>query len=135
MALMRTADLVKRLFSTTFAPYGITLAQYNVLRILRGAGEEGLLTTEVADRLIERSPGVTRMMDRLEARGWVRRERPRSDRRCVVCRITEAGLALLTDTDEVVDRLDEEALRGLSVAEQRQLVLLLEKVRAPYLGE
>lgn len=132
IGLMRTTDLVRRHFLEVLAPYGITLAQYNVLRILRGAGEEGLPTLDVAERLIEHAPGITRMMDRLEAHGWVRRERCAGDRRQVLCYLTQKGQGLLGDLDECVDRANEEALSGLSETQQRQLSDLLDKVRAAY---
>lgn len=129
---MRTADLVRRLFLEVLAPHGITLAQYNVLRVLRGAGPEGLPTLEVAERLIEHAPGITRLMDRLERRGWVRRERCAGDRRQVLCFLTEEGHGLLAELDAPMDRADEEALSGLSRAQQRELIRLLDLVRAAY---
>ena len=81
VALLRTADLVRRAVSQAVETHDITLQQYNVLRILRGAGDKGLPTLEIADRMIEHAPGVTRLLDRLEAKGLVRRERCREDRR------------------------------------------------------
>lgn len=129
---MRTTDLVRRHFLEVLAPYGITLPQYNVLRVLRGAGEEGLPTLEVAERLIEHAPGITRMMDRLEKRGWVRRERSAGDRRQVLCYLSDEGQRLLSELDECMNRADQEALSGLSEAEQRELVRLLDQVRAAY---
>ena len=68
LGLLRTADLVRRLGTALVEPYGITLQQFNVLRILRGAGGDGLPTLEVASRMIEQTPGVTRLLDRLEAK-------------------------------------------------------------------
>jgi DNA-binding MarR family transcriptional regulator len=135
LALLRTTDLVRRHIAATLAPHGITAAQYNVLRILRGAGEGGLPTTEVGERLLEHSPGITRMMDRLEVRGWVTRERCTEDRRRVYCRISDRGLQLLSETDAAVDRADSEALRGLAEAEQKKLIGLLDKVRRPYVRD
>lgn len=132
VALMRTTDLVRRHFLEVLAPYGITLPQYNVLRVLRGAGEEGLPTLEVAERLIEHAPGITRMMDRLERRGWVRRERCAGDRRQVLCYITDEGQRLLSELDECMNRADQEALSGLGEARQRELIRLLDQVRAAY---
>ncbi len=101
-----------------------------MLRILRGAGREGLCTLEVAKRLIERAPGITRMMDRLEARSWVRRERSSDDRREVRCYVTPQGEALLARVDAVVEEADAASIRGLSTAEARELIRLLDKVRA-----
>jgi DNA-binding MarR family transcriptional regulator len=130
VGLLRTADVVRRRWTEALEPHGMTAPQYNVLRILRGAGREGLCTLEVAKRLIERAPGITRMMDRLEARGWVRRERSSDDRREVRCYVTPQGEALLAQVDEVVAGADEATVRGLSKAEARELIRLLDKVRA-----
>ncbi|MGD8869616.1 MAG: MarR family transcriptional regulator [Gemmatimonadales bacterium] len=132
IGLLRTTDLVRRHFLEVLAPYGITLPQYNVLRVLRGAGKDGLPTLEVAERLIEHAPGITRMMDRLEKRGWVRRERCAGDRRQVLCFLTDEGRRLLSEVDDCMNRADEQALSGLSEAQQRELIWLLDQVRAAY---
>lgn len=130
LALLRTADDAKRFMSAVIEPTGVTLQQYNVLRILRGAGPEGLPTLEVGERMIERTPGVTRIVDRLGRKGLVERERGVEDRRVVFCRITEEGLELLSSLDEPVDHVDEEVMRGLDDEECRTLIALLESVRA-----
>ncbi|HYY96786.1 MAG TPA: MarR family transcriptional regulator [Pyrinomonadaceae bacterium] len=109
------------------APFGITAQQYNVLRILRGAEPEGLPTLTIAERMIERTPGITRMIDRLEAKGLVAREVRPHDRRRVYCRITKKGLSLLKQLDEPVEEFNRSAFRTLSDAELRQLVALLER--------
>ncbi len=132
VGLLRTADVLRRHFSEVLAPHDITPAQYNVLRVLRGAGPEGLPTLEVAERLIEHAPGITRMMDRLEARGWVRRKRCTGDRRRMLCFLTEEGRELLAELDDPMDRANEAVLTGLSEAQQRQLTELLDRVRAAH---
>lgn len=132
VALFRTADVVRRALTAAIAPAGITVQQYNVLRILRGARPAGLPTLEVADRMIEHAPGITRMMDRLEAQGWVTRERCATDRREVHCRITPAGLALLERLDTTIDEADHRAMGSLDDAVLRQLVGLLDQVRAAH---
>ena len=129
IGLLRTADVVRRHLAGVIERHGLTLQQYNVLRILRGAEPGGLPTLEVAERLIERAPGITRMMDRLEEKGWVRRERCREDRRQVLCYLTGAGRDLLAGLDNAVDAADETAVRGLSRAEQAELIGLLDRVR------
>ncbi|HXH40516.1 MAG TPA: MarR family transcriptional regulator, partial [Thermoanaerobaculia bacterium] len=96
VALLRTADVLRRIIGAVVEPKGITTQQYNVLRILRGAGERGLPTLEIADRMIETTPGITRLVDRLETKKFVVRERCLTDRRQVFCRITPSGLSLLT---------------------------------------
>ena len=132
LALWRTADVLRRFAAAVVEPHGITLQQYNVLRILRGSEPDGLPTLSVAGRMIERAPGITRMIDRLETKGLVLRERRAADRRCVHCRITPRGLALLERLDASVDRADAEAVRGLGENEQRQLIRLLDAVRAAH---
>jgi DNA-binding MarR family transcriptional regulator len=128
--LLRTADVVRHRLGTALAAYGITGPQYNVLRILRGAGDEGLCTLAVAQRLIERAPGITRMLDRLEAKGWVRRERSATDRREVRCYLTAAGHALLAETDEAVEQADAKTVTALTEPESRQLIELLDRLRS-----
>lgn len=129
IAVLRTADELRRHFSDVVEPHGVTLQQFNVLRILRGARGEPLPTLEIGERLIERTPGVTRLIDRLEEKGLVRRERSSEDRRRVDCSITEAGLALLADLDEVVNEADEVASEALEEGELGRLVELLDRLR------
>jgi DNA-binding MarR family transcriptional regulator len=130
VALLRTADLVRRAVSQAVETHDITLQQYNVLRILRGAGQQGLPTLEIADRMIEHAPGVTRLLDRLEAKGLVRRERCREDRRQVLCWLTPPGLELVERLDEPVDKADVEAVAQLTPEDQEKLLRLLDAVRA-----
>lgn len=130
VALLRTADLVRRAVSQAVETHDITLQQYNVLRILRGAGQQGLPTLEIAERMIEHAPGVTRLLDRLEAKGLVRRERCREDRRQVLCWLTPAGLELVERLDEPVDKADVEAVAQLTPEDQEKLLRLLDAVRA-----
>jgi DNA-binding MarR family transcriptional regulator len=100
--LQRTAAALMDGFEEMLKPYGLTHTQYNVLRILRGAGEEGLPCRELGERMITRDPDVTRLVDRMEKRGLVLRARTSRDRRIIFTRITEAGLALLSKLDEPV---------------------------------
>jgi DNA-binding MarR family transcriptional regulator len=130
VALLRTADVVNRLVDAVIERHGITGQQYNVLRILRGAGEQGLPTLEIAERMIEQTPGITRLIDRLEAKKLVARERCATDRRQVFCRITAAGLALLAKLDEPVRDSAGEALQQLSKKDIAQLLELLDRTRA-----
>ena len=127
--LLSTADKVRTFFETVCAPFDITGQQYNVLRILRGAEPAGLPTLTIAERMIERTPGITRMIDRLEAKGLVAREVRPHDRRCVYCRITQKGLSLLKLLDAPVEEANRAAFRGLSAAELEQFVALLVKAR------
>ena len=127
--LLSAADRVRTSFETVCARFDITGQQYNVLRILRGAEPEGLPTLTIAERVIERTPGITRMVDRLEAKGLVAREVRPHDRRCVYCRITKKGLSLLRLLDGPVEEFNRSAFRALSGAELKQLVALLERTR------
>lgn len=129
VSLIRTADLLRRVTSDVVEPLGITAQQYNVLRILRGAGTDGLPTLEIAERMIEQTPGITRLIDRLEAKKLVARERSSSDRRCVYCRITPAGLELLGRLDAPVEAAAGHSLHSLTKRELAQLVELLDRVR------
>ncbi|GIW52002.1 MAG: MarR family transcriptional regulator [Gemmatimonadales bacterium] len=129
LALLRTTDRVRSALGRVIESYGITPQQYNVLRILRGAEPEGLRTLAITERLIERAPGITRMIDRLEAKGLVGRERRGEDRRCVHVRITAKGLKLLEALDDPVDRADREAFSCLSRQELATLISLLDRVR------
>jgi DNA-binding MarR family transcriptional regulator len=130
IALMRTADLVRRHFSKVLEPRGITGQQYNVLRILRGAGADGLPTLAIADRMVEQTPGITRLLDRMEAKELVSRERCREDRRQMLCYATAAGLNLLRDLDAQVDATEESVVAGLSDRQRAQLLRALEQVRS-----
>lgn len=131
LTILRTADQLRARLAEVTEPFGLTLQQYNVLRILRGAHPEPLPTLEIGERLIERSPAVTRLVDRLEARGLVRRTRGTDDRRVVHCSITREGLDLLARMDRPVDKADETVGRGLSDAELERLIGLLDRVRNP----
>jgi DNA-binding MarR family transcriptional regulator len=130
VALLRTADDSKRRLGSVLEPAGVTLQQYNVLRILRGAGEDGLPTLTVAERMIERTPGVTRLIDRMEKKGWVTRRRCTEDRRRVWCNITPAGLRLLDGLDQPVEDLDHVFEAVLSPEQIVELVEYLDRLRA-----
>jgi MarR family transcriptional regulator, organic hydroperoxide resistance regulator len=130
VGLLRTADVVRRALSVAVGLGGITLQQYNVLRILRGAGKAGLPTLEIGERMVEESPGVTRLLDRLEARRLVRRERCPEDRRQVTCRIAPAGLAILADLEEPLARTTDVVLGRLGRGRAEALIGLLDAVRA-----
>jgi DNA-binding MarR family transcriptional regulator len=127
VGMLVVADRIQRTAAPLLEPHGITPQQYNVLRILRGAGDRGLPTLEIAERMIQQAPGITRLLDRLEAKRLVARERCREDRRRVWCRITPAGLTLLGALDQPVDQWDREALGMLS---RKQVDLLVQLVNA-----
>ena len=110
-------------------PHALSQPQYNVLRILRGAGPAGLPSGEVGDRMVARDPDVTRLLDRMEARGLVARARDQADRRVVVARLTEAGRRLVDALDAPVQAMHARQLGHLSGAELHALSALLERAR------
>jgi DNA-binding MarR family transcriptional regulator len=129
ISILRTADVVRRRLVEVVEPHGVTLQQYNVLRILRGKHPDPLPTLEIGERLIERMPGITRLLDRLEEKALVRRERCSGDRRLVHCWIMPAGLELLATMDGAMDRADDDAVAELDRGELATLTSLLERVR------
>jgi DNA-binding MarR family transcriptional regulator len=130
IALLHTADVLRRHLSRVVEPHGITLQQYNVLRILRGAGEAGLPTLSIAERMVEQTPGVTRLLDRLEAKNLVSRCRGESDRRQVLCRLTSTGRTLLAQLDPDMDEADEAGVAMLRPDDKQRLLELLTTIRA-----
>jgi DNA-binding MarR family transcriptional regulator len=110
-------------------PAEVTPAQYNVLRILREAGAAGLACSDISHRLVHHDPDVTRLLDRLEAQGFVVRTRDVDDRRVVVARITAKGTEVLDDLEEQIAALHVQQFNNLSRQEFRTLVALLEKIR------
>jgi DNA-binding MarR family transcriptional regulator len=130
LALSRTTDVLQRRFAQLVEPHGISLQQYNVLRILRGAGQEGTPTLEIADRMIQKTPGITRLLDKLDAKRLVRRKRCPEDRRQVLCWITDAGLRVLADLDRPAIDSGEQAMASLTGSEVRTLIALLQRMRA-----
>ncbi|MHB1194874.1 MAG: MarR family winged helix-turn-helix transcriptional regulator [Longimicrobiales bacterium] len=129
LSLLRTADVARGRFDDMFEREGVTFQQYNVLRILRGAGAAGLPTLEIGARMIERTPGVTRMVDRLEGKGWVSRVRHAEDRRRVWCHITREGLELLARLDAPVDAADAAVFAGMDDAAVEALIHTLDRLR------
>jgi DNA-binding MarR family transcriptional regulator len=130
LSIERTAAVLTHAMAEALKARGVTPAQYNVLRILRGAGPAGLCRGEVRDRLVAQVPDVTRLLDRLEAAGLVERERGTEDRRFVTTRITAEGLRLLELLDQPVDELHRGLLGHLDGDELKILISLLAKVRS-----
>ncbi|MEO6323434.1 MAG: MarR family transcriptional regulator [Thermoanaerobaculia bacterium] len=128
LGLLRTADVLSRRTADLLLPHGLTPQQYNVLRILRGAGDTGLPTLEIAERMIQRAPGITRLLDRLEAKALVTRKRCPEDRRQVLCFIAPSGLALLGELEVPVND-DDGMLDVLSPADLHKLIGYLDRIR------
>lgn len=129
LSLLRTADALGASVETKLREFGVTGTQYNALRILRGAGAEGLPCSEIGGRMIARDPDITRLLNRLQKRGLVKRARAKADRRVICGRITPAGLKLLRDMDEPVERHNREMLRHVGHERLEELIGLLELVR------
>ena len=125
MAAARVVEPWARFLKTTAQ---LTTHQYNVLRILRGSHPARLACSDIAERMIERDPDITRLVDRLERRGLVKRSRSRQDRRVVEVGMTDKGLVLVRGLDAHVQRLPKALLGRLGTERVRQLATLLEAV-------
>jgi DNA-binding MarR family transcriptional regulator len=130
LSIARTAAILDHAFAESLRPYGVTPTQYNVLRILRGAGHAGLCRGEVRERLVAQVPDVTRLLDRMQDAGLIERERDTGDRRLVTTRITSAGLALLDTLDAPVRESHARHLGHLTQSQLGSLIALLSQVRS-----
>lgn len=131
LELMRTADYVTRAIARVLKPHGITPVQYNVLRILRGAGAEGLPCGEIADRMITQAPDITRLLDRMNKLGLLDRKRQEVDRRVVVVHISPSGLELVNNLDATIAEHNQSMLSHFTKAQLMTLIDLLELARTP----
>ena len=129
--LLRTADFVSREGHSLLERHGISGQQYNVLRILRGHRETGLPCQKIVAQMITQMPDITRLVDRLEASGFVRRERTEQDRRLVIVHITALGMDLLAELDQPILDLHRGQMKHMTRAELAELNRLLEKLRRP----
>jgi DNA-binding MarR family transcriptional regulator len=129
LSLLRTAERLSRGVAETLARADLTPTQYNALRILRGAGREGASCSEVSDRMVTKDSDITRLLDRLEARGLISREREAKDRRRVVTRITDAGLRVLAELDEPILETHRRQLGHLGEKRLASVGSLLEAAR------
>jgi DNA-binding MarR family transcriptional regulator len=130
LAMLRTADLITVPMSEVLRKADLSTSQYNVLRILRGAGSEGLPCGEISTRMVRRDPDLTRLLDRLETRGLVSRKRSTADRRVVLATITKEALQLLESLDDPVEESLKSALGHVPKQRLRQLIELLDHVRS-----
>jgi DNA-binding MarR family transcriptional regulator len=129
--LQRTADALMRGLAELLKEFELSPTQYNILRILRGSGSNGLSCREIGERMVTRDPDITRLLDRLERRGLLTRTRDSRDRRVVTTTITAAGLELLAGLDRPVSELHDRQLSHLGDRGLRQLIDLLESAREP----
>ena len=130
LEVLRTGTAMIQDLVDVLRRFGLTQPQYNVLRILRGAGPGGLPSGEVGERMVvSREPDVTRLLVRMEKRGWVRRRRRADNRRVVTARITDKGLRLVKSLDEPVRAMHSRQLHHMSRRELNTLATLLERAR------
>jgi DNA-binding MarR family transcriptional regulator len=127
--LLLTAEVLARSVAELLKPHGLTPAQYNILRILRGAPREGLPCGEIGGRLITRVPDITRLIDRLEGRGLVQRAHDPADRRVTLVHITPEGLRVLRPIDQPMVDLHQRMLKPLGEKRLKQLDMLLDLAR------
>jgi DNA-binding MarR family transcriptional regulator len=126
-SVYRTNEVLRRHAAPIFESEGISAQQYNVLRVLRGAGGHGLPAQELGARMLQNTPGVTRLLDRLESKGFVTRRRPDIDRRLQLCSITTAGTELLESLDPRARKNARDFLSVLSKDEVQTLMQLLQR--------
>lgn len=130
LSLMRTAEQAANPVNELLRGENLSHSQYNILRILRGAGEEGLPCGEISERMVRRDPDLTRLLDRLDARGLVSRSRDERDRRVIRASITGAGLGILASLDRPVEDSLKHSLSHLPARRLRTLLALLDEVRS-----
>jgi DNA-binding MarR family transcriptional regulator len=128
VALLKTADTLGQEAEQLLKSEGLTGAQYNVLRILRGSEPAGLPCSSIGDRMISHDPDMTRLLDRMEKRGLITRERQTDDRRVIKTRITPQALSLLKTLDQPIHELHKRRFRHISAARLKTLFDLLEEV-------
>ena len=127
--LQRTADALMQELVDVLRPFGISATQYNVLRILRSAGDRGITCKEIAARMITRDPDITRLLDRLARRKLLTRSRAKQDRRFVAIHISPEGLSLLREVDEPIGRKQVELMRHVNQERLPLAIDLLEQLR------
>ena len=129
LSMLRTADQLAVPMTEVLREANLSLSQYNVLRILRGAGADGLACGEISERMVRRDPDLTRLLDRLEQRGLVTRARSTADRRVVLAMISKEGLHLLDSLDETVHATVKDTLSHMNKERLHALCELLEEAR------
>ena len=129
LSIVLTANRLQEAVRKKLKPYGLQPGPYNVLRILRGAGEEGLSCGSISDRLLDPTPDVTRLLARLESKGFIKRERDDGDKRSIKAFITTEGLAALAPIDNELSVLMESLLGHVPDDIQQQIVAGCDRVR------
>ena len=132
--ILRTQSVLMGPLSALFKEHGLSQPLYNILRILRGAAAEGLCVQEIADRMIARDPDTTRLLDRLEKLGFVRRQRSKEDRRVVRVHISKAGMEMLETLEEPLQAAHRNLLGHLTNSELAAISRLMAKARQPHVS-
>lgn len=130
--VIRTAEVLQRAMTDFLGKFDLSPVQYNVLRILRGAGAAGATCSQIGERLLTRDPDITRLLDRMEARGLMARERSSEDRRVVITRISQAGIALVDRIDQPLRAMNKSKLGKFGRAALAELISGLERIREAY---
>jgi DNA-binding MarR family transcriptional regulator len=129
LSVLRTAALLEHRVNEVLRPHGITELQYNVLRILRGAGPDGWCGREISERLVSKVPDVSRLLDRMEGMELLRRERDATDRRHVTARITPRGLRVLDEATPELEAFERERFGHLDAERLQQVIDGLADIR------
>ena len=130
LSVLRTAALLEHQLNEVLRPYGITDLQYNVLRILRGAGPDGWCGREISERLVSKVPDVSRLLDRMEGMQLIRRERDETDRRHVTARITPKGLRVLEEATVQLETFERERFGHFDASVLQHIIEGLADVRS-----
>lgn len=130
--VIRTAEVVQRFIAEFLRPFDLSPVQYNVLRILRGAGTEGATCSQIGERLVTRDPDITRLLDRMQARELIERERSSEDRRVVITRISKTGLKLVDSIDQPLRSVSKAKLVKFGRSALADLIAGLERFREAY---
>jgi DNA-binding MarR family transcriptional regulator len=130
LSVLRTASELSRAADQFFRPFGITASQYNALRILRGAGADGLCRNEISERMVTATPDMSRLLDRMEKAGWVTRLRAENDRRQVSTYITKKGLVLLESLERPVNDFVTSRFKGTSPIDLKIVLKVNDQVRS-----
>ncbi|MES2393466.1 MAG: MarR family transcriptional regulator [Acidobacteriota bacterium] len=129
LSLLRTASEVSYAADQFFRPFDITPSQYNVLRILRGAGSEGLCRNQISERMVTATPDMSRLLNRMEKAGWVARERAEDDRRQVFAHITQAGMKMLEKLEGPTADFVKRLFAGTAASDLKTVLKVNDQIR------
>jgi DNA-binding MarR family transcriptional regulator len=129
LSILRTASELSYAVDHFFRPFGITSSQYNVLRILRGAGTDGLCRNEISERMVTATPDMSRLLDRMEKAGWVTRKRAEEDRRQVSTHITKSGMELLARLEKPTGDFVTPLFAGATVSDLKTVLKVNDRIR------